>query len=88
MGLVIQKTIEDTRGKTLILSMDDKKFGMSETKKGFARGGKYSSTGKIVFVVSGKAKYTEKNLETNLEQTKMINAPTQFWFHPILPIFW
>ena len=75
LDLKYEKTAEDIRGKTIFYSKGKIFFGFAETKKGFARGGHYRNTPQWLFIISGKVKYTEKNLDTNLEKIKNISAP-------------
>ena len=75
MGLTFLKKAEDKRGKIFFYSFDGKQINFIEIKKNFARGGHYHKFGSNHLLLSGKIKYAEKNLDTNLETIKIINAP-------------
>ena len=75
MELIFEKEIEDIRGKILFLSYNNKKINLIEIKKDFARGGHFHKTLTSHFLIKGKIKYLEENINTHQEKSLTINAP-------------
>jgi len=75
MTLKYEQTIEDVRGKIFFYFQNDEFLGMTETKKNFARGGHYMELEQSLFLISGKIKYFEKNIENNSEKINIYSAP-------------
>ena len=75
MKLIFEKEIEDIRGKILFLSYNNKKINLIEIKKDFARGGHFHKTLTSHFLIKGKIKYLEENIDTHQEKFLTINAP-------------
>ncbi len=70
-----EKSVEDIRGKIFFYSNNDEYFGFTETKKNFVRGGYFMNVPQSLFLISGKIKYIEKNIENNSEKTTIHSAP-------------
>ena len=75
MTIKYEKTVEDIRGKIFFFSNENKNFGFTEIKKDFVRGGHYMNVNQFLFLVSGKIKYIEKNIQTNHEKINTYSAP-------------
>jgi len=71
----VENQLEDSRGKIFFCKLGDKNINFIELKKGYARGGHYHKFNSKHIILSGKIKYLEKNLETNVESEKLINGP-------------
>lgn len=82
MTLKYEKTVEDVRGKIFFYSNDDNNFGFTETKKDFIRGGHYMKISQSLFLISGRIKYIEKNVENNSEKINIYNAPCIIFVPP------
>ena len=76
MNLKFDKQVEDKRGKILFFSLGDKKFNIVETKQGFARGGHFHNFSSTHILLYGKMEVTEENLNSGIEETKKILAPS------------
>ncbi len=75
MSFRIDKQAEDERGKMIFISFNNKNFGFLETRKGYARGGHFRNIPQDLFLISGQAEYTDKNLETGKENTRIVSSP-------------
>ncbi len=71
----IENQLEDLRGTIFFCKLGDKNINFVEIKKGYARGGHYHKFNSEHIILSGKLKYLEKNLETNIESKKLIIGP-------------
>lgn len=77
-----EKTAEDIRGKIFFYSNNDEHFGLTETKKDFVRGGHYMNISQSLFLISGKIKYVEKNIENDSEKINIYSAPSMITVPP------
>jgi dTDP-4-dehydrorhamnose 3,5-epimerase-like enzyme len=75
MELNLQKEVSDVRGKIMFLTFKNKKINIVEIRKGFARGGHYHKFDQLHIILSGKILYKERNLITNEEVSKTVDAP-------------
>ena len=73
--LKIINQLEDARGKIFFFEFNKKNINLIEIKKGFARGGHYHNFDSEHIGLSGKIRYLEKNLATNIENEKIIVCP-------------
>ena len=76
MGLKLEKEIEDMRGKILLFLQNQTHVSIMEVKKGFSRGGHYHNHMQDHIIISGKLEYREENIDTGIEQIKIIDKPT------------
>ena len=76
MHLEFNKSVNDVRGKILFCSFGEKLLNFVETKKGFSRGGHYHEFQSDHILLRGKIEFKERNLDTNLEHTRIIHAPS------------
>ncbi len=77
MNLILEKQVEEVRGKILFLSYGTRKFHIVEIKKGFARGGHYHKFDQLHIIISGKIECYQKNISTEEEEYKIIHSPEQ-----------
>lgn len=75
MKLEFIESINDIRGTILFCSFGKLIIHFVETKKGFLRGGHYHPFKSDHILLRGKVEFRELNLNTNVEQTKIISAP-------------
>lgn len=75
MSFQIDRDYEDVRGKIIFISFNNHYYGLLETKKGFARGGHYRKISQDLFLISGKAEYSEKNVKTGKENIRIVSGP-------------
>jgi hypothetical protein len=73
--LKITNQLEDLRGKIFFCKLGEKNINLIEIKKGFARGGHFHKFNSEHIILSGKIKYLEKNLNTNIESKQIIDHP-------------
>lgn len=84
MELEFEKEATDVRGKILMLKYGNKRINLVETKKGFSRGGHYHNFESRHILISGTIEYKEKNLQTNVEKTKNVSAPSVITTSPMI----
>jgi quercetin dioxygenase-like cupin family protein len=75
LELQYEKEASDARGRIIFLSYGNKNINLVEIKKGFSRGGHYHEFASTHHLLSGTIKYREKNLDTNIENIRVICAP-------------
>lgn len=76
MDMKLEKEREDIRGKIFFFSHKNKQVNVLELKKGFSRGGHYHEFDSVHFVISGKIKYYEENIDTEKEKIILVDSPT------------
>ncbi len=75
MQLNFEKSVTDYRGKIIFLSFGNKKINLIEIKKGFSRGGHFHDFHTSHYLVSGKVRYQETDVDTGRKSSRMIDAP-------------
>ena len=85
MEMQFEKEANDIRGKIMFLRYGDKRINLVETKKGFSRGGHYHAFESKHILISGLVEYREKNLQTNVEKTQTLSAPSVIVTEPMTP---
>ena len=75
MKLEFLKSVIDPRGRILFCQYDDLSVNLVETKKGFSRGGHYHKFKSDHILLKGKIEFKELNLDTDIEQIRIIYAP-------------
>ena len=73
--LMIEKLVEDVRGKNTFLSFGNLQLILVETNKGFSRGGHYHKTKTNHSLLSGTIHLLQKNLFTGHEIGQTFTAP-------------
>ena len=76
MVLILEKEIEDVRGKILFFKHGKLSINLVEIKKGYARGGHYHDYNQEHIIISGKVLCLEENIDTKKECKKIIENPT------------
>lgn len=75
MILEFIKSMNDVRGTILFYSFGKLTIHFVETKKGFSRGGHYHQFKSDHVLLQGKVEFRELNLNTNVEQIRILSAP-------------
>lgn len=75
MTLEFNKSTSDIRGTILFCSYGSSSINFVETKKGFSRGGHYHKFKSDHILFRGKIEFRELNLDTNMEQIRILSAP-------------
>src|SRR5574338_439782 len=84
MELEFEKEATDVRGKILMLKYGNKRINLIKTKKGFSRGRHYHNFESRHIQISRTIEYKEKNLQTNVEKTKNVSAPSVITTSPMI----
>jgi len=75
MQLKFNKSVSDIRGIILFCSFGKLIIHFVETKKGFSRGGHYHPFKSDHFLLRGKIEFKEIDVDTNIEEIRIIEAP-------------
>ena len=75
MTIKFTKSVSDLRGTILFYSFGKSTINFVETKKGFSRGGHYHKFKSDHIFLQGKIEFRELNLDTNIEQIRILSAP-------------
>lgn len=75
MTINFTKSINDIRGTIFFYSFGKSMINFVETKKGFSRGGHYHKFKSDHILLQGKIEFRELNLDTHVEQIRIISAP-------------
>ncbi len=75
MKLEFIKSVSDILGTILFYSFGKSAINFVETKKGFSRGGHYHQFKSDHVLLQGKIEFRELNLNTNVEQIRILSAP-------------
>ena len=75
MKLEFNKSVSDIRGIILFCSFGKLIIHFVETKKGFSRGGHFHKFKSDHILLKGKIEFKELNLDTDIEQIRIIYAP-------------
>lgn len=73
--LEFNKSVNDIRGTIMFYSFGKLIIHFVETKKGFSRGGHYHKFKSDHMLLQGKIEFKELNLDTNMEQIRILSAP-------------
>ena len=73
--LMIEKVVEDVRGKNTFLSFEDLELILVETNKGFSRGGHYHKSNTNHTLISGSIHLIQKSILNGYESEKTFVAP-------------
>ena len=75
MTLELSKSVNDVRGTIMFYSFGKTIIHFVETKKGFSRGGHYHKFKSDHILLQGKVEFKELDLDTNMEQIRILSAP-------------
>ena len=75
MTLEFSKSLNDVRGTIMFYSFGKLIIHFVETKKGFSRGGHYHKFKSDHVLLQGKVEFKELDLDTNIEQIRILSAP-------------
>jgi len=75
MTLELSKSVNDVRGTIMFYSFGKIIIHFVETKKGFSRGGHYHKFKSDHILLQGKVEFKELDLDTNIEQIRILSAP-------------
>ena len=82
MKLEFIKSVSDIRGTIFFYSFGKSTINFVETKKGFSRGGHYHEFKSDHVLLQGKIEFRELNLNTNVEQIRILSAPYTISLEP------
>jgi dTDP-4-dehydrorhamnose 3,5-epimerase-like enzyme len=82
MKLEFKKSYSDIRGIILFCSFGKSSLHFVKTKKGFSRGGHYHKFKSDHILLQGKIEFKEFNMNTNLEQIRILSAPVTITVEP------
>ena len=82
MKLEFKKSYSDIRGIILFCSFGKSSLHFVKTQKGFSRGGHYHKFKSDHIILKGKIEFKEFNMNTNLEQIRILSAPVTITVEP------
>ena len=82
MKLEFKKSYSDIRGIILFCSFGKSSLHFVKTQKGFSRGGHYHKFKSDHILLQGKIEFKEFNMNTNLEQIRILSAPVTITVEP------
>ena len=73
--LEFNKSVNDIRGTIMFYSFGKLIINFVETKKGFSRGGHHHKFKSVHILLQGKIEFKELDLDTNMEQIRIMSTP-------------
>ena len=73
--LEFNKSVNDIRGTIMFYSFGKLIINFVETKKGFSRGGHHYKFKSVHILLQGKIEFKELDLDTNMEQIRIMSTP-------------